>query len=639
MKYMFADLEAYSLKYYNIHKRVDAYVIGAKTLEGDEFIWDVDMDSWFQQLIDKKESLTIFFHNLSGYDGQFLLPFMLDKYGMKNVTYFIDDKKKVFQITLTQRFRDYNDLNYRGKAKRKKFTITFRDSWKLWPMPLKVLGKQVGMDKLDYGEYDILDEFPTKESYAEHNNGKSLEYFERDIEILRQFALQTRHLMPLEDYKMTLASTAMNKWAKTNVPLSKELHWSTKNKIVKEILENGLPKMKEQWESDYETWRIVKKAYKGGITYVKPEHQLKELKDVHSYDINSMYPAIMLNECMPYGKPVTEEHKADDTYTYKIFKVNIEYAKTYKMPFIPRPIKEEKKNVVKTIKGLEKSEIYQGIENQYPDTLTDCEVYMNNYTYELFKDTYEGVWDVEFQVAYRETYGAFYSYLTHYREIKENSEGAERQLSKLFSNSLYGKFGQDIQDLSTQILKYDDVKHHITKTEKTTYLDGKQVIVNDGYVYVLENKGLKRNISFIAMAEAISSKARIKLVKAINDNWESFVYCDTDSIHLLEEAKGLTLHESNYGDWAFEGKWDRAVYRRAKHYYHINDNGDYELKGGGFQVGNFNPDNLPMETYLQPEFIVENGKTNSYIVDGGVIITHGDYKFSMPLWYKNEEEK
>ncbi len=638
MEYWFADLEAYSLKYYLKHNRVDAYVIGAKDLQGEEFIWNVNMEEWIEQLVERRTSMTLFFHNLSGYDGQFLMPMLIKKYGMKNITYFIDDKKKIFEITLTRRYRDYLELNKQGKPKRKKYVIKFRDSWKIWPMPLEDLGKAVGKEKLDYGEYDILDTFETNEDYAAHNEGKSLEYFERDIDILREFALQTEDIMKLEDYKMTMASTAKHNWGKTNVPLANNIRWATKNKEVIEYFQYGNKTVEERWLSDYDAWRTIKKAYKGGITWVKPKYQLKELKDIYVYDINSMYPAIMMKKPMPYGNPIKDESLIDSTHSYRIYQVNIKYAKTDKMPFIAQPKEQEEELILSVFKGLEKGQLLNASEEQYPQELHNCVVTMNNYTLMIFEQYYTGEWEKEFKLGYRETYGGFDSYLNKYKEIKENSTGAKRQLAKLFSNSLYGKFGQDIKDSFCEVYVEEEIKDQLTYTENSVFLDGKLCIRNDGLIIAPKDNGLKREISFIAMAEAISSKARVELVLAINENWDNFVYCDTDSIHLTAPATYITLDDNKYGDWAFEGKWDRAVYRRAKHYYHINNDGKYELKGGGFNINNYNPNNLPMEQYLQPEFVVPNGKTNSYTVDGGVIILNGDYKFSMPTWYTGGDD-
>lgn len=52
---------------------------------------------------------------------------------------------------------------------------------------------------------------------------------------------------------------------------------------------------------------FLRKAYRGGWVYVSPEHQGEDLKDVTVYDVNSMFPAQMYNQMLPWGKPFYRE--------------------------------------------------------------------------------------------------------------------------------------------------------------------------------------------------------------------------------------------------------------------------------------------------------------------------------------------
>lgn len=637
--YLFADIEAYSMTYYKKHNKIKEYVIAAKDLDDTFIVEDVSIDGWLDQIKELKTSATIYFHNMGGYDGHFIINPLMNKFGKKSVKYFMDEKNKIFEITATFRYRDYDDLNEKGKAKQKKVVLTFRDSWKIWPLSIASMGRAIGIEKKDYGEYDILDEFATMDEYKEHNDGKSYEYLLRDIDILVQFASLTNSIMPLSDYKLTMASTAMYTWKKSNQHAEKWIKWA--------MMVNAGNDEEKAWVAAYDDWREIKKAYKGGITYVKPVHQLVLLQGVYVYDINSMYPGIMLNKKLPYGIAIKDESKLTEHHSYRLYKVKIKRAKTEKMPFIGIPPQNQNDLVLKLMQNLEQG-IGDNITEQttYPTEMYDVEVYMNNYTFELFEKEYEGEWEKEFVLAYKEKYGQFDEYIQKFKGIKETSKGAIRELAKLFLNSLYGKFGQDIVDVGSVMLDYEEVKEQLEYTDKCVYLDGERVIINQGLVYKKVDNGLKRNISYIAMAEAITSKARVQLVEAINTNWESFVYCDTDSVHLLAPAQGIALHDTEFGDWAFEGKWTEAIYRRPKHYAHygmdINEDFEevelpeaFELKGGGFNVGQFTTiESMPKEKYIQEEFIVKNGKTNSMIVDGGVVIMDVDYKFTMPLNYK-----
>lgn len=651
MLHIFGDIEAYSYKYYLRHGKVKEYIVGSKTKETGDILIATTIYEWLGQLEqhvkDQEQSALVYFHNGSGYDFQFILPHILDMYptqeGAKKqrVTYFIDDKNKIFEIKYQLRWK-VKQKN--GQYKWKKATVKFVDSWKIWPFKLAQMGEAVGMPKLDYGEYDILDEFNSIEDYKQHNNGKSYEYFIRDIEIMEKFADETEPIMSLDDYSLTMASTAMKTWKKTNDYFGKQIQWWTK-------FEKG---NLYEYKNDIETWTLVKKAYKGGITYVNPKYQLEELKNVYIYDINSMYPGIMYNEKMPYGRPEHDINRVTEYHTYQIWRVDIKRATTQKMPFVPKPEKTSNdlnQDVLSIMKGLSEDRLVEtDYDTQYPTTLENCTIYMNNYTLDLFEENYQGEWETTFECAYQETYDVFKEYIEQFKTLKETSKGAIRELAKLFLNSLYGKFGQNIDDLCVEILDKNDIKLTQSESGLVFYHQGERVTVNGGLVYKKKNNGIRKNISFIPMAEAITSKARVQLVKAINANWDNFVYCDTDSIHLLHEAKGIKIHPTNFGDWKFEGCWDTGVYRRAKHYLHtglvdektggvLNDT--YDLKGGGFNVSRFNEGGedfmgITVKQYLQETFTIPNGKTESKIVDGGVVIREIDYKFTMPTNYKGD---
>ena len=65
----------------------------------------------------------------------------------------------------------------------------------------------------------------------------------------------------------------------------------------------------------------------------------------------------------------------------------------------------------------------------------------------------------------------------------------------------------------------------------------------------------------------VTSYARRNLIKAIDDNMERFIYCDTDSVYLLgwEEPK-LQIHDTEFGKWAMEGKFVKGKFIRSKCY-------------------------------------------------------------------------
>jgi len=65
------------------------------------------------------------------------------------------------------------------------------------------------------------------------------------------------------------------------------------------------------------------------------------------------------------------------------------------------------------------------------------------------------------------------------------------------------------------------------------------------------------------------------MVRAAQANYDTFAYCDTDSMHLLgTEIHGVKVDSSELGAWKIEGHFTKAVYRRAKCYMETLEGGD-----------------------------------------------------------------
>ena len=79
---------------------------------------------------------------------------------------------------------------------------------------------------------------------------------------------------------------------------------------------------------------------------------------------------------------------------------------------------------------------------------------------------------------------------------------------------------------------------------------------------------------YLPIATFITSYAKQYLVKAINNNYNRFLYCDTDSLHLYgtEEPKGMKVDSKEYGAWDNEMDFDDFKYLSPKRYAERNIN-------------------------------------------------------------------
>jgi hypothetical protein len=89
----------------------------------------------------------------------------------------------------------------------------------------------------------------------------------------------------------------------------------------------------------------------------------------------------------------------------------------------------------------------------------------------------------------------------------------------------------------------------------------------------------ERDPLYIPIASFITAYARQTTIQAVQANYERFVYCDTDSIHLIgdEDPVGVPVHQSDLGAWKHEFIIKQGKFLRAKCYMEIG----HEVKADG----------------------------------------------------------
>lgn len=245
---------------------------------------------------------------------------------------------------------------------------------------------------------------------------------------------------------------------------------------------------------------FIRASYKGGYCYLNPKFANKDLGVMYTYDVKSMYPSVMAYADLPFGVPVHYDGAYEEDKLMPLFIQKIHVDCKLKEGHVPsiqsKSFMSIKLNYLKNTDGM-----------TIELTLTSLDL-MN-----LFED-YD-IYSIDFIEGYkfRSSKDLFREYVDFYYEKKETSKGALKQLYKIFLNSLYGKFAmmtersQAIPQILEGVNKYDR-----TELEEV-------------------------DATYTAVASFITASARFKLLRAIRANLENFVYCDTDSIHLLKPIK------------------------------------------------------------------------------------------------------
>lgn len=504
--------------------RVWAYAI-CEVGNKDNIVIGTTIDEFMNWCKETKENNKVFFHNLK-FDGQFIMHWLFKK-GFKHTTDPYEKETNTFNTLISDKglYYQIEVIFYRnGKNVNK---VIFQDSLKLIPLSVDAIAKSFKLPicklTIDYKAHDNL---PIGSPLSEDEK----EYIKNDVQIVA-YAIEYFYSQGLD--KMTIGSCALAEY---------------KNLIQKKNFNKYFPTPK--YHDD------VKQSYRGGFTYLNPKFASKMVSDGLVFDVNSLYPSVMYgcdDEYLPFGTPIFFEGEYIEDEIYPL------YTQMIRCQF---ELKDGKIPTIQIKHG------YQFQANEYLTSSGDTEVTicLNSVDLKLFFDQYD-VYNLEYISGwkFKSTKGLFTEYIDKWSnnkiQAKKDGNHGLYLISKLFLNSLYGKFGTDTKVKSKiPYLGEDDVIHFYDSDVET----------KDGV--------------YVAMASFITSYARLKTIKAaqkIMDNYLSkkskaqFVYADTDSLHIAlcgEDREefikncGLDIDSTKLGAWDHEMNFKRGKYLRQKCY-------------------------------------------------------------------------
>ena len=336
-------------------------------------------------------------------------------------------------------------------------------------------------------------------------NSDEIRYIEHDTEIIaRVLHLQYEHNLT----KLTSASDTFNKY---------------KDYIGKNRFEKIFPVV------DIDVDDYIRQSYRGGVVQVNKKYKMQQVHDVYVYDVNSMYPAQMCNALLPYGKP-------------RFFKGKYKYNSCY-------PLYIQRINVCLKLKeGYQPTILHKGfmfLSNTYlEDTGNEMiELTLTSIDMELMFKHYI-VYDIEYLDGYMflGSFSLFKEFMLPIYEEKCRTKGAVKQLNKIYLNSLYGKFATS--------------PRHINKVP----IESESIVK-----YKSDPMQIEKPI-YTAVASFITAYSRWTLFKAIQDNHDTFIYCDTDSVHVLGAKFKGDIHDSRLGAFKLEKVYAKAIYLGQKAY-------------------------------------------------------------------------
>lgn len=492
---------------------------------------DESLDAFMRRLYDIDGDIVVYFHNLT-WDAYFFLAWLAN-HGYKFRDNRLVDEKHRWTVSLGEVVvlcngtGSFYKLEFRLSNKR----VEFRDSLKLLPFSVDTIAQNFDTEhKKLKGTVDYGKERP--EGY--HMTDEERAYCENDVLVVAEALKKLDAVTPEWRECLTIGSMCMREY------LSTFYGQSRKNRL--KAYRMRFP------ELDQETDGALRKAYYGGWCYVNPEVEDRIVGSGHVYDVNSLYPTAMHGHIYPCGPP----HESD-TPLDELMKTETPFFVRFNSSF---HVKDGCFPFIQSGKHMWSAETH------ITDSDGEMELTLARPDFELFRECY----DVDYlQVAQIWTFDAvvdpFDQYIDKWYEAKQQAgrEGNKvlRQFAKLMLNNLYGKFAQS------------PVGHT------------KAFSVEDGYV-VTEDYIDERSGGYIPVGAYITAYARGITIRAANANHDSFMYSDTDSIHLSALARDIEVDPYKLGAWDNESDFTVARFVRQKTYIEKDARtGEWTIKAAG----------------------------------------------------------
>lgn len=384
--------------------------------------------------------------------------------------------------------------------------VQFRDSLKLFPMSVASIAKVFGLEE-GKGTLD----YRALRERGHQLTEEERDYIRRDVQIVSH-ALEFNRSQGLD--KMTIGANAMADF---------------RQRVGKSRFRHLFPKISLEVDA------FIRKSYRGGFTYVEPTFAGRDVIGGISVDYNSMYPSMLISKPYPVGTPQPFDGRYAHNSDYPLFV----QALTCEFHLKPRGIP------MIQLRGAG----FYGEHEYVRDTVEPVSIVLTSVDLALLFDNYDVdvlSWDGGYMFQAMHGSDIFGEYVEYWGEVKRTSKGGMRQLAKLMLNNLYGKFAT-----------------HPDVTQKVPYLDEE----TDTVKWRLGDEE-KRDPVYIPVGAFCTAYARDTLIRAIMANRDRFVYCDTDSMHLMgiESPEGIRLHDTDFCAWKVEGQFSRARHLRPKCY-------------------------------------------------------------------------
>lgn len=451
-------------------------------------------------------------------------------------------------------------------------TTEFRDSVKKLPMKLSRVASSFKL-AMKKGELD----YDAYRPVGHMPTPEELDYLHNDVSILAH-AMRIVYEQGMK--ALTLGADALAEY---------------KSLVGSKMFAETFPVLPEAVDTD------IRRAYRGGFTYADPRFMGRVIENQGIvFDVNSLYPYVMRTRLIPYGEPVFMRGlpKTNDRYPLSIFTVT--FTAKLKKDHIPCI-------QIKNSFRFAATEYLRVVDEPTTISVTNVDWDLYNDHYDIVVHEYGGGYIFKAQT------GFFNRYIDKWSKVKEKAVGGEREIAKLFLNNLYGKFATNPNVTG----KFPELKE-------------------DGSVKFVTGQPETRPPVYTAAGVFITAHARDITIRAAQQNYDTFAYADTDSLHLFrpDVPESLNVHPTELGAWKMEYTLGAAFYGRAKVYLERHDGRCREMHDCNHQDGDYtnaiagyptdHSSKLTFDDLVQG--VVLPGKLVPKSVPGGVVLKEVGFK-------------
>lgn len=544
--------EAYSVAFYD--------GINSKFYYVTNFLnWEEMMHNFFIDLFSLNlKNTDIYFHNLSGFDINFILKPLLNMEGVKADIMLREDKFIQVKITYNKSSFNIKDSLLLLPGSLMNLSKSFKIETPKEIFPRKLFEKETfEADFISNTVPDYIKYFNNSEvSLDDYNN--YCKQFEGKIWSLQTETLKYVNIdcIALHQILIKFGNMIFNMWGvdikhTPTLPALCFKIYRAKYMPEKTIpIITGIP------------YRDIRKSYTGGAT----EMYIPYGENLYHYDINSLYPTSMFRFDMPIGniKQFTGNILDIMDNPFGFFKCKITSPEFLNNPILQIRYNDRTISPLGTFTGwFFSEELFNSLKYGYTFEIIEGYLFERN---NIFKD-----------------------YVSVLHQIKQSTDKSNPMylIAKLLLNSLYGKFGMT-DDLANHVVidsnKLDEIIDSNNKTKITTIeLDEDLFLVS--YHDVDDDKFIDDYTSFdisVGVASAITAYSRVIMTQFKNLPDNKMFYTDTDSA-VMEKPLDDYLVGKHLGQMVLEKEYVEFVALAPKVYGGILNNGKIITKVKGFK--------------------------------------------------------